>query len=75
MVKNYQEIIKKYFESHSFVESNIQSFNMFIEKGMQKIVNEVSEIIPTIIPQEVENFKIKLGKVWVEKPQVTEADG
>src|SRR3989344_178337 len=75
MVKGYKEIIKKYFESHSFVESNIQSFNMFIEKGMQKIVNEVSEIIPTIIPQEVENFKIKLGKVWVEKPQVTEADG
>src|SRR3989344_7621447 len=75
MVKGYQDIIKKYFESHSFVESNIQSFNTFIEKGMQKIVNEVSEIIPTIIPQEVENFKIKLGKVWVEKPQVTEADG
>lgn len=75
MVEQYKEIIKKYFEVHSFVESDIKSFDNFIERGMQKIVNEVSEIIPTIIPPEVENFKIKLGKVWIEKPQVTEADG
>ena len=34
-----------------------------------------TEIIPTIIPQEVENFKIRLDKIWAEKPQLVEADG
>ncbi len=75
MTKEYKKIIEKYFDEHSFVESNIKSFNNFIEKGMQKIVNETSEIIPTIIPQEVENFKIKLDKIWCEKPVIIEADG
>src|SRR3989344_688294 len=75
MVKDYQLILGKYFDKHSFVDSNIRSYNNFVEKGMQKIVNETSEIIPTIIPQEVENFKIKLNKIWAEKPQITEADG
>ena len=75
MVNNYRSIIDGYFREHSFVESNIKSFNNFMEKGMQRIVNETSEIIPTIIPQEVENFKIKLGKIYSEKPQITEADG
>ena len=75
MVKDYKTLIKKYYDEHSFVESNIKSFNRFLEKGMQKIVNETGEIIPTIIPQEVENFKIRLGKIWVEKPIIVEADG
>ncbi|HLC73710.1 MAG TPA: DNA-directed RNA polymerase subunit B'' [Candidatus Nanoarchaeia archaeon] len=75
MANNYRSIIDGYFKEHSFVESNIKSFNNFMEKGMQRIVNETTEIIPTIIPQEVENFKIKLGKIYAEKPQITEADG
>lgn len=75
MVKNYKQIIEKYFSEHSFVESNIRSFNDFMDNGMQKIVREIEEIIPTIIPQEVESYKIKLGKLWTEKPMVTEADG
>ncbi len=75
MVKSYKELIGNYFEEHSFVESNIRSFNNFIEKGMQKIVNETGDIIPTVIPQEVENFKIKMGKVKIDKPQIVEADG
>jgi DNA-directed RNA polymerase beta subunit len=75
MVKEYKEIIKKYFEEHSFIESNIRSFNEFLDKVLQKIVDEVGEIVPTIIPQEYENFKIKFNKIRVEKPQITEADG
>jgi len=75
VVNEYRKIISRYFDDHSFVESNIESFNSFIEKEMQKIVDETSEIIPTIIPAEVENFKIKLNKIWAEKPQIIEADG
>ena len=75
MVQQYKEIIKKYFERHSIVESNIQSFNKFMDEEMQKIVDETNEIIPTIIPSEVKDFKIKLGKIKVEKPNIVEADG
>ena len=72
---NNRLLIKNYFENHSLVESNIESYNRFIEKGIQEIVNEVQDIIPTIIPAEVKDFKIKFGKITIEKPQIVEADG
>jgi DNA-directed RNA polymerase beta subunit len=75
MVENYKEIIKAYFKEHQFGEANIKSFDEFLDKGMQKIIDEIGDIIPTIIPQEVENFVIRLKKIWVEKPTITEADG
>ncbi len=74
-MNNSKQLIKDYFDKHSLVESNIESYNSFIEKGIQEIVNETQEIIPTIIPAEVKDFKIKLGKVIIEKPQIVEADG
>src|SRR3990172_760512 len=68
-------LIKKYFEDKSFVDPDIASFNAFLEVELQKIVEENSEIVPTIIPHNVDEFKIKLDKVWVTKPEITEADG
>ena len=75
MVKGYKDLISNYFKEHSFVESNINSFNRFIEKDLPKIVNDIGDIIPTIIPQEVENFKIRLTDIQVGMPEITEADG
>jgi len=62
-------IVKKYLEEHSLVESNIISFNNFIEQRMQEIVNEISENIDS------EDFEINLGKIGIGKPNVIEADG
>ncbi len=75
MPEDYKLLIKKYFDEHTVIESNIKSFNHFINKGMQEIIDESNEILPTIIPPEIENFKIKLDKVWVTKPEIVEADG
>ncbi|HLC58649.1 MAG TPA: DNA-directed RNA polymerase subunit B'' [Candidatus Nanoarchaeia archaeon] len=75
MVKNYQDLIQSYFKDYPFVEANIQSFNDFIERRLQLLVDEVGDISPTIIPQEVESFVIKLKKIWIEKPNIIEADG
>lgn len=75
MVKGYKKIIKNYFQEHSFVESNIKSFNRFAEKDLQKIVDNMGDVVPTIIPQEVENFKIKLNEIKIGTPTITEADG
>ena len=75
MVENYKEIIKEYFKEHPFGEAHLKSFDEFLDKRMQKIIDEMGDIIPTIIPQEVEHFVIKLKKIWVEKPTIIEADG
>src|SRR3989338_1541746 len=62
-------IVKKYLEQHSLVESNIVSFNDFIENRMQNIVDELSKVLKN------EEVEIKLGKIRVEKPNINEADG
>ena len=68
-------LIKNYFEDHAFVQSKIESFNNFIEHELQKIIEENKDIEPTIIPHNVDRFQIRLDKIWIEKPQITEADG
>lgn len=62
-------LVKKFLETHSLVESNIKSFNDFIDNRMQEIVTELSNELPT------EDFEIKLGKIRVGKPNVIESDG
>ncbi|MFH1053503.1 MAG: DNA-directed RNA polymerase subunit B'' [Candidatus Woesearchaeota archaeon] len=75
-VKQYQELlIKKYFEENNLISSDIDNFNNFIEVELQKIIEENKEIEPTIIPHNIDEFKIRLDKIWVTKPEITEADG
>jgi len=62
-------LIEKYLEQHSLVESNILSFNNFIQQRMQEIINEINS---TIDNSEVE---IRLGKVKMGKPSAVESDG
>jgi DNA-directed RNA polymerase subunit B len=62
-------LIKKYLEQHSLVESNVLSFNDFINNRMQQIISEISDSL------ENEDVEIKLGKIRIEKPSIIEADG
>src|SRR3989338_5909356 len=71
----YKPLIKNYFKENSLVSLNIESFNNFIDKELQNIVEENKEIEPTIIPHNIEEFKIRLDKIRVTKPEITEADG
>jgi len=75
MYKYGKILIQKYFEEQSFVDSDIESFNGFMEKELNNIIGENKEIIPTIIPHNIDDFRIKLDKIWAEKPKITEADG
>jgi DNA-directed RNA polymerase subunit B len=68
-------LLKKYFEENSFVQADIESFNDFIENELNLIIEENKEIEPTIIPNNIDEFKIRFDRIWVEKPQITEADG
>ncbi len=70
MIKDNKHIlVKNYLKNHSLVESNITSFNEFIEQRMQEIVDEISEGLSN------EDFEIKLGKIKVGKPEIVESDG
>lgn len=74
--KQYSKmLLKKYFQEHSLVASDIESFNNFIDFELQQIIEENKEIQPTIIPHNIDEFKIKFDKIWVEKPTIIEADG
>lgn len=75
MPKYAKVLIENYFKENSFVKSDIESFNFFVEKELQKIIEENKLVEPTIIPPNVESFKIRLDKIWVTKPEITEADG
>src|SRR3989344_6661794 len=75
MHKYAKTLLQNYFEQNSLVESDIASFNEFIEKGLPVIIEENKVIEPTIIPQNIDDFKIKLDKIWVGHPEITEADG
>ncbi len=68
--KNEEHIlIEKYLEDHNLVESNIRSFNNFINYRMQEIIEELNETIDS------EDVEIKLERIRVDKPQIFEADG
>jgi len=68
-------LIEKYFEGQQFIESDIENYNSFIEKELAVILEENKEIEPTIIPHNIDEFKIILDKIWVTKPEIIEADG
>jgi hypothetical protein len=50
------------------MESNITSFNNFIEERMQQIVNELNESLAN------EEVEIKLGKIRIENLPEKESD-
>ena len=75
MYKYSKTLIQKYFDEQSFIGSDIESYNDFIENQLNRIIEENKEIAPTIIPHNIDDFKIKLDKIWAVKPEITEADG
>ncbi|UZE93966.1 MAG: DNA-directed RNA polymerase subunit B'' [Candidatus Pacearchaeota archaeon] len=62
-------LIRRYLQQHSLIESNILSFNDFIENRLQEIVNNINEEISR------EEVELWLGKISVGRPQIIEADG
>ena len=68
--KEEHVLVKKYLREHSLVESNIISFNNFIDHRIQEIVDELNETVP-----KEEDIEIRVGKIRVSKPQIVEADG
>ncbi len=75
MSKKGAVLLASYFAENGVVKADIDSFNNFVENTLQEILKENQIIEPTIIPSNVDEFKISLDKIWVTKPEITEADG
>jgi len=65
-------LIKGFFREKGLVRQHVDSYNDFIDTGLQAIIDEVGSI-----PIEIEEYplKIKLGKIEIGTPRVTEVDG
>jgi DNA-directed RNA polymerase beta subunit len=68
------KLLEAAVRSNNIAAHHISSFEYFIEKGLQKIVESESVIEPVIKPAGVNEFIIKLGKITVGKPDILEAD-
>ena len=72
-------LLKAFFSDKGLVRQHLDSYNEFIDHGLQEVVGEVSEI-QIEVPDNP--YKVKLGQIWVIDPQsritgpyVTEVDG
>ena len=70
---------KAFFREKGLVRQHLDSYNEFIDKGLQEVINEVGEV-NIEVPEAP--YKIKLGQIWVIDPQskisgpyITEVDG
>jgi len=74
-------VMKSFFEEKGLVRQHLDSYNEFIEHGLQKIIDEIGEI-EIEVPEGP--YKIRFGRVFIVRetensviygPYVTEVDG
>ena len=70
---------KAFFQEKGLVRQHLDSYNKFIDSGLQQVIDETGEI-NIEVPEAP--YKIKLGQAWIIDPQtkisgpyVTEVDG
>jgi len=72
-------LLNAFFKEKGLVRQHLDSYNEFIDHGLQEVVDEVAEI-PIEVPEAP--YKVKLGQIWIIDPQTritgpyaTEVDG
>ncbi|MEM3689540.1 MAG: hypothetical protein QXW42_06455, partial [Thermofilum sp.] len=63
-------LVKAYVDELGLVRQHLDSFNAFLERGLQEIVNEVGGI-----KVESQGVEVRFGKIEVGQPVFREADG
>ncbi|MEM3640524.1 MAG: DNA-directed RNA polymerase subunit B, partial [Candidatus Bathyarchaeia archaeon] len=77
--ENSDLLLRAFFREKGLVRQHLDSYNEFIDHGLQEVIDEVGEI-PIEVPECP--YKVKLGQVWIidsqtriSGPYVTEVDG
>ncbi|PIU82378.1 DNA-directed RNA polymerase subunit B, partial [Candidatus Micrarchaeota archaeon CG06_land_8_20_14_3_00_50_6] len=65
-----RELMELYLRENSLVRQHFDSYNKFIDFGLQEAIDRVGLIKPP-----VEGFELKLDRVRLDKPTIIEADG
>ncbi|MEM3267081.1 MAG: hypothetical protein QXR69_00145, partial [Conexivisphaerales archaeon] len=65
-------IIEDILKREGIARQHLNSYNEFISRGIQSIIDEVGEVD---IETATGSYKIKFGKVMVGRPRVVEIDG
>lgn len=66
-----REILSRsYFKRENIVRHHVDSFNDFLDYGLQKVITEQG-----VIETDIEDTYVKLGDIRIGKPNVKEADG
>jgi DNA-directed RNA polymerase subunit B len=65
-------VLEVFFREVGLSRQHLDSYNEFVEQGLQKIVDEVREI-PITLPEA--QYSIRLGKVAVGAPRIIESSG
>ncbi len=63
-------LARAYFTHERLVRHQIDSFNRFLDEGLQKVIDEQGKI-----DLDIPDTYVKLGKIWVSRPIIKEADG
>lgn len=63
-------MIECYYRVNTLVKQQLDSYNKFLEKGLQTVVDRVGKISTN-----VEGFELKVGKIRVEQPRYYEVKG
>ncbi len=72
----YKEIIKSYFNENSLVESQISSYNYFINEGLKNIVLGFDrKSIPEYLLDVYDEVNLSIEDVWLDEPVHIEVDG
>lgn len=63
-------LVRAYFTHDRLVKHQIDSFNRFIDEGLQRVINEQKRL-----ELDIPNVYVEFGRVRVGRPEVKEADG
>ena len=77
--EDIHNLLQNFFKEKGLVRQHLDSYNEFIDHGLQEVVDEIGDI-SVEIPENP--YKVKLGQIWVIDPQsritgpyATEVDG
>jgi DNA-directed RNA polymerase beta subunit len=73
---DYKDVLRAYFKENSIVESQIRSYNYFIEEGIKNIVMSFDRTnIPDYLLETYDEVNLSIEDVWLGEPVHVEVDG
>ncbi|MCD6559542.1 MAG: DNA-directed RNA polymerase subunit B [Palaeococcus sp.] len=63
-------VMENYWQEKGLVRQHLDSYNAFLEHGLQEVINEFGGVKP-----DIPNFEVKFGKIRIGEPEFQEPQG